>query len=164
MTKIDKWLLAILIVVMFLILCLKNSYGAGVETIKDDNDGNQGWILINTGKQNGKSDVGHWTDIKNVPELKGDTGATGTQGIPGKQGIQGIQGEIGKGLKNRQELQVEIIVKETKRTAWSFYYIYDTNNQINTIGAKCTIRLGKSYIEKKLEELEKRLEKNENFN
>ena len=53
---------------------------AGVETIKDNNDGNKGYILINTGEQQGGNDVGHWTDISDVPELKGDKGDKGDTG------------------------------------------------------------------------------------
>jgi hypothetical protein len=67
-------------------------FGYGVETVKDDNDGNKGYILINTGIQQGGNDVGHWTDIKDVPELKGDKGDKGDTGATGQQGIQGIQG------------------------------------------------------------------------
>jgi hypothetical protein len=95
-----------LVVTAILLLGVAKVY-AGVETIKDDNDGNKGYILINTGTQQGNNDVGHWTDIKDVPELKGDkgdkgdTGATGQQGIPGEagqdgqNGLDGLNGEKG---------------------------------------------------------------------
>jgi hypothetical protein len=59
---------------------------AGVETVKDDNDGNKGYILINAGTKNGNSDVGHWTDITTIPELKGDKGDKGDIGITGQNG------------------------------------------------------------------------------
>lgn len=86
-----------LILVGILLFGIANAY-AGVETIKDDNDGNKGYILINTGIQQGNNDIGHWTDIKDVPELKGDkgdkgdTGSKGDIGDEGEQGLQGIQG------------------------------------------------------------------------
>ena len=60
---------------------------AGVETVKDNNDGNQGYILVNTGTKNGNSDVGHWTDSS---FLKGDKGDTGQQGIAGYTPIKGV--------------------------------------------------------------------------
>jgi hypothetical protein len=83
-----------LIVVGLLLAGIANAY-AGVETVKDDNDGNKGYILINTGTKNGQSDVGHWTDITTIPELKGAKGDKGDTGATGQQGIQGIAGNDG---------------------------------------------------------------------
>lgn len=134
-----------------------------------------------------KDDVGTWVNPKDVPELKGekgdpglqgiqglkgekgdagskgdtgdkgDKGETGEQGPKGEQGLQGIQGPRGEGLKDRHELQLELRLLETKRTITSLYYIKDFNNKINTIGAKMTIKLGKSYTDRKLRELEEKL-------
>ena len=82
--------------VLFPILC-----HAGVETVKDDNDGQAGYILVNTGTKNGQSDVGHWTDASFLKGDKGDTGATGATGIglpgvDGKDGMDGFNGLDGK--------------------------------------------------------------------
>ena len=94
------WLIFIIsATIMGLVLSFVLPCFAGVETVKDDNDGNAGYILINTGTRNGQSDVGHWTDISDIPELKGekgDTGAQGIQGIAGKNGKDGINGLNGK--------------------------------------------------------------------
>jgi hypothetical protein len=68
---------------------------AGQETIKDDNDGLMGYILVNTGIQQGNNDVGHWTDITTIPELKGDTGQNGLNGDKGDTGQVGDKGDIG---------------------------------------------------------------------
>jgi len=81
-----------LIIVGLLLVGITNVYAGGVETVKDNNDGNKGYILINTGVQQGGSDVGHWTDVTTIPELKGDKGDTGDKGEQGIQGVQGIQG------------------------------------------------------------------------
>lgn len=68
-------------------------YGANVT---DDNKGNKGYILINNGKGTGHQ--GTWTDIKTVPELKGekgdkgDTGAAGIDGLNGEDGYTPIKG------------------------------------------------------------------------
>jgi len=81
---------------------------AGTETIKDDNDGNKGNILINTGTQQGNNDVGHWTDITTIPELKGEKGDIGTNGLDGYtpiknvdyfDGINGLNGIDGLSIK-----------------------------------------------------------------
>jgi len=75
---------------------------AGQETIKDDNDGNKGYILINTGIQQGGNDVGHWTDITTIPELKGEqgiagiNGLNGINGLDGQNGLDGLKGDTGE--------------------------------------------------------------------
>ena len=80
-----------LLVVIGLFLFTSLSF-AGQETIKDDNDGNKGYILINTGIQQGGNDVGHWTDITTIPELKGEQGIAGFDGLNGINGLDGQNG------------------------------------------------------------------------
>jgi hypothetical protein len=163
--------------IMFLFI-LSSSVFAGVETVKDNNDGNKGYILINTGTKNGQSDVGHWTDIVTIPELKGekgDIGQSGKDGLNGEQGLSGVngqdgkngtdgkdgkkgeQGEIGKGLKDQYKAGIELRILDTKHTTWSTYMNRDFNNKTNEIGVKVTIKLGKSYELRRIEELEKKL-------
>jgi len=84
-----------LFIVLALLLCFNSLVYAGVETVKDDNDGNKGYILINTGTKNGNSDVGHWTDISTIPELKGDKGDKGDTGANGNDGLNGTNGSNG---------------------------------------------------------------------
>jgi len=76
---------------------------AGQETIKDDNDGNKGDIFVNTGTQQGNNDIGHWTDITTIPELKGEQGIAGINGINGLNGIDGLNGD--KGDTGQQGIQ-----------------------------------------------------------
>ncbi len=64
---------------------------AGVETVKDNNDGHYGDILINTGTKNGQSDVGTWTNPSFLKGAKGDKGDQGLQGV-GIAGANGIDG------------------------------------------------------------------------
>jgi hypothetical protein len=181
-----------------------NGYGS----VLDDNDGKEGQILVNTGHDNGNSDIGTWVDSDFLKGEKGDKGDTGEQGIQGEkgdrgeQGIQGekgetgqdgkngvdgqdgingengvdgkdgekgdkgdkgnkgdrgYKGETGKGLEDRYELMIEARILDTKRTTWSIYGGHDFNNDINIVGAKCTIKFGKSYEEKRLDELEEKL-------
>jgi len=87
---------------------------------------------------------------------EGLKGADGKKGTDGKDGKQGLRGYTGKGLKNRQEAQLEVRIIDTKHTSWAVYGIYDFSNQISTIGAKCTIKIGKSYEEKLIEQLLKK--------
>ena len=77
----------VILVVIGLFLFTSLAY-AGQETIKDDNDGNKGDIFVNTGTQQGNNDIGHWTDITTIPELKGEKGDTGI-GIAGTNGLDG---------------------------------------------------------------------------
>ena len=104
-----KFLMAVELIALVVLVMLLNNAFAGVETIKDDNDGNKGYILINTGIQQGGNDVGHWTDITTIPELKGEKGDTGEQGIQGVAGIDGLNGQDGidgqNGLDGQQGIQ-----------------------------------------------------------
>lgn len=79
--------ITVLVIALLLVFGVVNTF-AGVETVKDNNDGNKGYILVNIGTKNGQSDVGTWTDPS---FLKGDKG---NQGIQGLQGI-GITGANG---------------------------------------------------------------------
>jgi hypothetical protein len=80
-----------LLVVIGLFLFTSLAY-AGQETIKDDNDGNKGDIFVNTGTQQGNNDIGHWTDITTIPELKGEQGIAGFDGLNGINGLDGQNG------------------------------------------------------------------------
>ncbi len=135
------------------------SYG----TVKDDNDGKEGQIFVNSGADSGGADIGTWVDPKTMPELqgpkgdKGDTGAQGIQGAKGDKGDKGDQGERGKGLKDQYKAGVELRVVDTKHTTWSVYYNRDFNNSVNEVGVKVTIKLGKSYLERQIEDLQRQL-------
>jgi len=67
-------------------------------------------------------------------------------------------------LKDRYEGKINIRILDTKKTSTSIYYARDFNNENNGIGIEFTIKLGKNYSERKLEELEKRIEKLEKGN
>ena len=98
--------------------------------------------------------------------VNGTKGNEGKQGETGKEGKQGAKGDIGlpgKGMKNPRELQIEGVLKETKRTAWSIYFIQDFANDNNTIGAKVKVYIGQSYGDQVREELDKRLKKLEKY-
>ena len=84
----------------------------------------------------------------------GKNGEQGKTGNDGKEGKQGIQGERGKGLEDRYEVIGEVRLLDTKRTTWSVYAGRDFNNNINIIGAKVTVKIGRSYYEKKIDALE----------
>ena len=70
-----------LVVVGLLLVGIGNIYAGGVT---DDNNGNKGHILISTGVNHGSNSVGHLTDVKDVPELKGEKGDIGLQGENGE--------------------------------------------------------------------------------
>lgn len=170
-----------------------NGYGS----VLDNNNGSQGQVLVNTGQDNGNSDIGTWVDssfLKGDKGDKGDTGASGQdgkdgidgkngvdgkdgvdgtdgqngsdgqdgaegkQGKQGKQGNKGERGERGKGLKDSYELQLEGVLKETRKTATSVYYIRDFNNQHNTVGLKVKYYFGKSYSEQVREDLQRQID------
>ena len=72
-----------------------NGYGS----VLDNNKGNVGDILVNTGNSNGNSDIGTWTNssyLKGEKGDKGDTGATGEKGDTGATGEKGDTGATGE--------------------------------------------------------------------
>ena len=84
----------------------------------------------------------------------GKNGELGKTGNDGKEGKQGLQGERGKGLEDRYEVIGEVRLLDTKKTTWSVYAGRDFNNNVNIIGAKVTVKIGRSYYEKKIDALE----------
>jgi hypothetical protein len=163
----NRRVIAWVITFFFFLTSWGYSFAGGVT---DDNNGNLGNIFLSTGQNQGANSVGHWADITSVPELKGVKGDTGQQGIgiDGKNGAEGktgtngkdgqsIQGERGKGLKNQYKVGIEFRILDTKHTTWATYMNRDFNNGINEVGVKLTIKLGKSYELRKIEELERKL-------
>ena len=173
-----------IVLTMVISLFATTGFAGGVT---DNNNGNAGNIFISTGENNGANSVGTWVNASDVPELKGakgDTGATGATGSTGstgqngsngengtdgqngesgengqqgEKGTQGNQGERGKGLENRTELIGEVRIFDTRKWEGNLYAGHDFNNNVNIIGAKLTYKLGKSYEERRLDELEARL-------
>jgi hypothetical protein len=81
------------IIFLFVAGLLGNVYaGVGWGTIKDNNNGSYGDILINSGTRQGNDDVGTWVDISTIPELRGEQGIQGEQGIAGFNGLDGQNG------------------------------------------------------------------------
>lgn len=83
-----------LIVIAFLVCGITNVFGA---IVQDTNNGNKGYILINDGTTGHR---GKWTNIKTIPELKGDKGDKGDTGEAGKDGIDELDGLNGKDGKD----------------------------------------------------------------
>lgn len=88
---------------------------------------------------------------------KGDKGDTGKTGKNGNKGDRGLQGEQGRGLEDRYELIGEVRFLDTRKTTWSIYAGHDFNNDVNIFGAKCIIKLGRSYEERRLDKLEEKI-------
>ena len=51
----------------------------------------------------------------------------------------------------------EVRVLDTRKTTWSIFAGRDVNNDTNIYGAKFTYKLGRSYEERRLDELERKL-------
>jgi hypothetical protein len=114
---------------------------------------------------NGQDGNDGYTPIKRVDYFDGTNGIDGEDGANGKDGLsikgdkgaKGKQGEIGKGLKDRQELQLEIRLRDTRKTGIFFYFIHDFNNDNNTAGIKFLWKLGTSYEEREIAKTNARL-------
>jgi len=67
-----------------------------IGNVKDNNNGNAGYILVNSGQKQGQNDdIGTWTDPTTISTLKGDKGDKGDTGIQGIRGFQGNDGQDG---------------------------------------------------------------------
>ena len=226
----------LILVISFGLIC-GNVFSKPTSTgnVKDNNNGIQGDILIHSGNIEGnKNDVGTWTDIKSISELKGekgDTGEQGIQGIQGETGEQGITGNTGEegitglngvngkegekgdtGIKGEEGTEgeegytpikgidyfdgkngIDVDPKEVKRLdsridnvdnrlseleetqtivglegriydsrKWqiNIFADYSTNrNKVDRTGIRFTYKFGSSFEERKIEELERKLNK-----
>lgn len=92
------YILGLVLVGLFLLGISLGHCANPLGNVKDNNNGNQGYIFIHSGQRQGNDDIGNWTDIATIPELKGgkgDTGAAGArgdQGVTGKDGLNGLNG------------------------------------------------------------------------
>lgn len=163
--------------------CLVGSVFAGGVT--DTNNGSVGDILVHSGITNGANDRGTWKDSSTFKGDKGDTGDTGNtgsqgvqgdtgssgadgvsgtdgaNGVEGKQGKKGNKGEKGKqgkGLKNRVNIMVGV-QHEGKKWIKGLHGGYDVNNNVSIVEARFTRKIGKSYTDKRFEELQERLDR-----
>lgn len=59
--------------------------------------------------------------------------------------------------KDQYKAGVEFRIVDTKNISWAVYYNRDFNNDNNEIGIKIIIKLGKSYEEKEIKKLNKKL-------
>lgn len=107
--RLREKILIILLSIAIVILARSCAYAGVAGGVTDTNDCQKGDLLIGTGDNTGARSKGTWTNIKDIPELKGekgdkgDTGERGEQGIKGDTGEQGVQGERGKrGFKGEQ--------------------------------------------------------------
>jgi hypothetical protein len=119
---------------------------------KDGIDGKDG--LNGKDGENGQDGI---NGVDGKDGVKGDKGDKGDRGKKGDRGLRGFKGEQGKGLEDRYEFITEARLLDTKKTTWSIYAGRDFNNDVNIVGAKCVIKFGKSYEERRIEELEKRI-------
>lgn len=133
----------------------KGDVGATGATGEAGRDGINGLNGVDgtVGPQGDKGDIGQ----NGEQGIAGSDGKNGEKGKTGDKGQQGIQGPQGKGLEDRVELIGEIRILDTRKTTWSVYAGRDFNNNANIVGAKVVYKLGKSYEESRLDNLEKKL-------
>jgi hypothetical protein len=224
-----KKIISLVLVLMF--VCT-SAFAVSYGIVKDNNNGKEGQILINTGIDSGSTDIGTWVDPSSISGLKGEKGDRGERGIAGRdgrdgvagingkdgeQGIQGIKGDTGtKGTdgingsdgkdgmkgdtgntgkdvdtatvdkfeneintnktntdmlngkvndleKTQAIIGIETRIYDGKKWVITTFADYTTTRQtVDSAGVRFTYKLGKSYTDKKLEELEARLDNMDN--
>jgi hypothetical protein len=159
--------------------------------VKDSNNGYKGYILIHSGNVIGNyNDVGIWTDpndlgfisnssleteinnrIKADTELSGDINEVKKQNVKQDEEINNIKlvnsrqdQKIKELSETKYNLELVVRLLETRKTILEIYNTYDLRHNNNVaIGLRFTYKLGKSYQDKVLEELDKKLKKLENI-
>ena len=182
MVKIKKILISLLVISLIIPPVLSKVN----DKVIDTNNCNKGDILVGTGINSKNGSEGTWADSSFLKGEKGDAGNqgitgntgsdglagnkgdTGLQGIAGKQGIKGnigkkgergIKGNTGKGLKNQYIGSIGVRLWDCQKHSAEIYYGYDFNNNNNIFEARIIIKFGKSYLDRKLEILEKKIKK-----
>ena len=88
----------VLLTVLVLLVLVLNVYAGGSQgdtrgTVRDNNNGNLGQILVHSGEIQGEyNDVGTWTNSDFLKGEKGDNGLNGINGTNGRDGIDGQKG------------------------------------------------------------------------
>lgn len=118
----------------------------------DGKDGEQGL----QGLQGVAGQVGE-QGLQGLTGQQGEVGKEGTEGKQGQRGEKGDKGDTGKGLENRVELIGEVRVFDTRKWAGYVYGGVDIQNNTGITGIKVQYKMGKSYEEKRLDALEKKL-------
>jgi len=118
----------------------------------DGKDGEQGM----QGLQGVAGQVGE-QGLQGLSGQQGEVGKEGAEGKQGQRGEKGDKGDTGKGLENRVELIGEVRVFDTRKWAGYVYGGVDINNNTGITGIKVQYKMGKSYEEKRLDELERKI-------
>jgi len=156
-------------------------------SVKDSNNGYKGYILIHSGEIIGNyNDVGIWTDPNDLGfisnssleteinnRINADTELLGNINEVKNKNVE-QDGEINniKLVNNEQDRKIkelsetkynlELVIRllETRKTILEIYNTYDVRHNNNVaIGLRFTYKLGKSYQDKVIEELDKKLKK-----
>jgi len=159
--------------------------------VKDCNNGYKGYILIHSGNIIGNhNDVGIWTDPNDLgfisnssleteinnriitdTELLGNINEVKKQNAKQDEEINNIKlinSEQGQKIKELSETKynLELIVRllETRKTILEIYNTYDVRHNNNVaVGLRFTYKFGKSYQDKVIEDLDKKLKKLESI-
>lgn len=148
----------------------------GIQGQKGD-QGTQGVAGANgVNGQDGTNGANGSDGVSGKDGQKGDTGSTGKDGINGKNGTTGKDGTAGKDGKDGKagpagidanidhslfvNVGVDVRWYDTKYVAFSSGYRHDLNHHDNTVDALVVhLKLGKSYEQRQLEALEKRVQR-----
>jgi hypothetical protein len=90
----------------------------------------------------------------------GEDGEDGQDGVNGTNGLNGIDGRNGIDYNHRTGVGVEGVVRlyDGKRTSLELFDTYDVRARYNHFfGARFTVKIGKSYQDRRIEELERQV-------
>ena len=88
------------LIIIFMVFVSTQSFATNYGTVMDNNDGTSGQILVNTGINQGSTDIGTWVNPSDIPGLRGPKGDKGDKGDQGIQGVKGNTGASGKDGKD----------------------------------------------------------------
>ena len=135
----NKLIVMLMVVAMVLVM---SGVAAGLDTndVKDNNNGNEGDILVNTGTTDGPgflgNDIGTWVSPTDVPGLKGEDG---------KDGIDGRDGRDADVRRNPAGLGIDAILWQTsdENVGIETQYKYDIQNDEHSVYGVMKLNLWK---------------------
>lgn len=87
----------------------------------------------------------------------GKKGDKGDKGNEGKQGQQGVKGDAGEGLDDRINLMIGV-EHEGEKWIKGVHAGYDVNNEVGILEVRFTRKIGRSYTEERMDELQSQID------
>jgi len=146
-------------ILIFMFLFVSSAFCAPGHSrnVRANNNGTNGQILINTGQDSGKTDIGSWTDIDSFGFVSSDDL---TKEI--KERIDEVNNRVSKLERTQFKVQTEFRIIDTKTFSVSPYVSSNfTRNCVDEADLRIVFKIGKSYEEREIDKLREKIRQKE---